>query len=186
MIVAVVFLIRRTWRKSSNLQLPASNFQPSVSNLYLLNWLLIGAVLFIVFITPVAKKYDRYMLPALPLLILVAAWGLGQIPDVIKSSRVLPRPLSVGLGIIVLSIQALIILDGWPYLMLSYNGLLGGAAEAQNHFAVGWGEGMGAAGGWRHQDALALLDRIVRGRLVAAEAELGVWAANAVDDDLEW
>ena len=42
--------------------------------------LLIGAALFIVFITPAAKKYDRYMLPAEALLILIAAWGLGPNP----------------------------------------------------------------------------------------------------------
>ena len=41
--------------------------------------LLAFSLLFIIFITPVAKKYDRYMLPALTLLIPIAAWGYGQI-----------------------------------------------------------------------------------------------------------
>jgi 5-methyltetrahydrofolate--homocysteine methyltransferase len=36
-----------------------------------------------------------------------------------------------------------------------------------------------------HADALALLDRIVRDRLLTARAAVGFWPANSVDDDIE-
>jgi len=97
--------------------------------------LLAFAVLFLVFITPVAKKYDRYMLPAFVMLIPIAAWGLAQIRW---------RAIFA----IVMIAQVLIVLSLWPYLLMHYNALLGGAAEAQHHFAVGWGEGLGAAANW--------------------------------------
>ena len=104
------------------------------------------AILFIVFITPVAKKYDRYMLPAVSMLIIAAAWGLGQIHA--------PKRFLASLGMtktvwaITLIAQLLIVLGSWPYLLMSYNVVLGGAAAAAKHFAVGWGEGLGAAANW--------------------------------------
>lgn len=93
------------------------------------------ALLFLVAITPVAKKYDRYMLPALTMLIPIAAWGYGQI----RSRWVAP---------LVSILAAAISLMYWPYLLMHYNLLLGGPAAAQQHFAVGWGEGLGAAANW--------------------------------------
>ncbi len=100
--------------------------------------LLAFSVLYLVFITPVAKKYDRYMLPAFILLIPIAAWGLMQI----RWRGLLP---------IVLIAQGFIVVSNWPSLLMHYNALLGGAAEAQQHFAVGWGEGLGAAANWINQ-----------------------------------
>jgi 4-amino-4-deoxy-L-arabinose transferase-like glycosyltransferase len=100
--------------------------------------LLAFVVLFVVFITPVAKKYDRYMLPAAAMLILIAAWGWGQI-----RSRAVRTIAVIG--------AAAIVLIHWPYELMHYNILLGGAAAAQNHFAVGWGEGLGAAANWINQ-----------------------------------
>jgi 4-amino-4-deoxy-L-arabinose transferase-like glycosyltransferase len=100
--------------------------------------LLIGAALFIALITPAAKKYDRYMLPAEALLILVAAWGIGQIRS------------GVVRAIVLIGAAALVLLN-WPYLLMHYNALLGGAPEAQKRFAVGWGEGLGAAANWLNQ-----------------------------------
>ena len=83
------------------------------------------------------------MLPAEALLILVAAWGIGQIRS------------GVVRWLAVIGAAALVLLN-WPYLLMHYNVLLGGAPEAQNHFAVGWGEGLGAAANWinRQPDGL--------------------------------
>jgi 4-amino-4-deoxy-L-arabinose transferase-like glycosyltransferase len=92
-------------------------------------------VLYLIFITPASKKYDRYMLPAAAMLIPIAAWGLGQI-----RSRVIQTIAVIG--------AALLVVINWPYLLMHYNLLLGGAGEAQNHFSVGWGEGLGAAANW--------------------------------------
>jgi 4-amino-4-deoxy-L-arabinose transferase-like glycosyltransferase len=113
-------------------------------------WLLAFSILFIVFITPVAKKYDRYMLPALPMLILIAAWGLDQITKhITRHSSLVTRHSLLFIPII----QFIITFTSWPYLLMSYNPLLGGAAEAQKHFAVGWGEGLGAAANWINAQA---------------------------------
>jgi 4-amino-4-deoxy-L-arabinose transferase-like glycosyltransferase len=92
-------------------------------------------VLYLIFITPASKKYDRYMLPAEAMLIPIAAWGLGQI-----RSRAIQTIAVIG--------AAVLVVINWPYLLMHYNLLLGGAGEAQNHFSVGWGEGLGAAANW--------------------------------------
>ena len=109
--------------------------QPHASCLVLLAF----AVLFIVTITPVAKKYDRYMLPALTMLIPIAAWGYAQIRSRWAARWAAP---------IVSIAAAAISLMYWPYLLMHYNFLLGGPEAAQQHFAVGWGEGLGAAANW--------------------------------------
>jgi 4-amino-4-deoxy-L-arabinose transferase-like glycosyltransferase len=107
--------------------------------------LLAFAVLFIVFITPAAKKFDRYMLPAEAMLILIAAWGIGTLA---RRWRFAPALAVIG--------ALAIVLINWPHLLMQYNLLWGGAAEAQQHFAVGWGEGLGAAANWinRQPDGL--------------------------------
>ncbi|MBI5563476.1 MAG: glycosyltransferase family 39 protein, partial [Chloroflexi bacterium] len=105
--------------------------------------LLAFSLLFIGFITPVAKKYDRYMLPALTMLIPIAAWGYGQI-----RSRWAAPLVSIA--------AAAISLTYWPYLLMHYNLLLGGPEAAQQHFAVGWGEGLGAAANWINEQPTGL------------------------------
>lgn len=97
--------------------------------------LLAFSILFMIFITPVAKKYDRYLLPALTMLIPIAAWGYSQI----RSRWAVPL-ISIAAAVIALAY--------WPYLLMHYNLLLGGPGAAQQHFAVGWGEGLGAAANW--------------------------------------
>jgi 4-amino-4-deoxy-L-arabinose transferase-like glycosyltransferase len=116
---------------------------PSPSTLVQIMLLLAFTVLFIVMLTPAAKKYDRYMLPAEAMLILIAAWGIGQI-----RSRWVQMIAVIG-AVVLVAIN-------WPYLLMHYNALLGGAMEAQKHFAVGWGEGLGAAANWinAQQDGL--------------------------------
>jgi hypothetical protein len=75
------------------------------------------------------------MLPAEAMLIPIAAWGLGQI-----RSRLIQTIAVIG--------AAVLVVINWPYLLMHYNLLLGGVEEAQNHFSVGWGEGLGAAANW--------------------------------------
>ncbi|HZY43263.1 MAG TPA: glycosyltransferase family 39 protein [Anaerolineae bacterium] len=140
LIIAIVFIVREIRRRRSNFQLPASN-------LYSIVIFLVYAILFIVFITPVAKKYDRYMLPVFPMLIFVAAWGIGQLSQItLKTFRFgsvfkYLLPMAVAAQVIMVAIN-------WPYLLMHYDPLLGGSVEAQKHFAVGWGEGLGAAANW--------------------------------------
>ncbi|CAG0936604.1 hypothetical protein TFLX_05485 [Thermoflexales bacterium] len=125
LLAALIFIVVAVWKRSD-------------ARLFGVIVLLLGAALFIAFITPAAKKYDRYMLPAEAWLILVAAWGFGQIRSGVVRSLAL-------MG------AAALVLINWPYLLMHYNWLLGGAPQAQQRFAVGWGEGLGAAANWINQ-----------------------------------
>jgi 4-amino-4-deoxy-L-arabinose transferase-like glycosyltransferase len=122
--------------------------------------LIIFSLAFIVFLSPAAKKFDRYLLPIIPPLILVAAWGIGQFanPRLLsfwvsdasplagashptnKLTYVLPSAAVV--------LQALYVLSVAPYPLMAYNPMLGGAAGARDRIAVGWGEGYAAAAAW--------------------------------------
>ncbi len=134
--------------------------------------LLIGAALFIALITPVAKKYDRYMLPAEALLILVAAWGIGQI-----RSRAVRSLALIG--------TAALALINWPYLLMHYDLLLGGAPEAQKRFAVGWGEGLGAAANWINQQPDGLKATVATSAIPSFAPLFSGQARNTYDSDLE-
>jgi hypothetical protein len=105
-------------------------------------WVLaLWAVLFLALITPAAKKFDRYTLPAIPPLILVAAvaWD-AAVPD--KGRLKLAMPLSLML------LQTVLLILALPYPLAAFSPLLGGAAVAQKVMAVDWGEGIGAAARW--------------------------------------
>jgi 4-amino-4-deoxy-L-arabinose transferase-like glycosyltransferase len=134
--------------------------------------LLIGAALLIGFITPIAKKYDRYMLPAEALLILIAAWGIGQIRS------------SVVRAIAVIGAAALVLLN-WPYLLMHYNALLGGAPEAQQRFAVGWGEGLGAAAHWINQQPDGLQATVATSAIPSFAPIFSGKSRNTLERDLE-
>jgi 4-amino-4-deoxy-L-arabinose transferase-like glycosyltransferase len=100
--------------------------------------LVLFALAFVVFITPAAKKFDRYLLPAIPPLAVVAAWAIGQFAGRYKNWL---TPATVLL-------QAILTLSVAPYPLMAYNPLLGSASGARDRIAVGWGEGFGAAAQW--------------------------------------
>ncbi len=104
----------------------------TLQNLILLLW----AVGFLAAITLAVKKFDRYMLPAIPVLTLLAAWGWAQL----KRWRWL-LPGLVGL-------QWVYLLAFVPYPLAAFNPLVGGPWVAQRVITVGWGEAIGAAGRW--------------------------------------
>ena len=152
----------------------AEQGDPAPCNLQLVPclWLLVFAVLFIIFITPVAKKYDRYMLPAEAMLILAAAWGIGQIR-------------SVAVRTLVAGGAAAMVMVYWPYLLMHYNPLLGGVAEAEKHFAVGWGEGLGAAANWINQQPDGLQSAAATTAVPSFAPIFSGLSRNTYDRDLE-
>jgi hypothetical protein len=103
--------------------------------------LLLWALLFLALITPAEKKFDRYALPAIPPLILLAAvaWE-AVVRD--RGRLKLAMPLSLVL------LQAVLLLLALPYPLAAFNRLLGGADVAEKVMAVDWGEGIGAAARW--------------------------------------
>ncbi|MCI0394674.1 MAG: glycosyltransferase family 39 protein [Chloroflexi bacterium] len=110
--------------------------------------LLLFSLGFIVLINLPAKRYDRYALPAVLPLVLVAGWGVAQLGRgrwlAVRRWPTIARWPALAL----LLLQVLYWLVALPYPLLAYNWLLGGPAAAQTALPVGWGEAAGAAARW--------------------------------------
>jgi 4-amino-4-deoxy-L-arabinose transferase-like glycosyltransferase len=121
-VLALVFTVR---------QLPAETQQ--------VVWaLLVHVVLFTVFMALQDKKLDRYILPAVPTLTIIAAIGLGLAFHQLTSRDGLLRWGVVGL----LGLQLALL---FPYELAYYNLLVGGNRVAERTLMLGWGEGHGPA-----------------------------------------
>jgi 4-amino-4-deoxy-L-arabinose transferase-like glycosyltransferase len=101
--------------------------------------LLLWSVTFIIAITPAAKKFDRYILPIVPALLLLAGyvwaiWGQCR-PRVAR--WVLPAIIAIQVGF-------WMVFAGYP--LAAYNPLVGGPRTAKAVLPIGWGEAIGAAG----------------------------------------
>lgn len=116
--------------------------------------LLVYAGAFMVFISPGEKKQDRYLLPSLVMLNIVAAVGVSGVVDQIHSIIVTwrsrshrstsPRCENMLFGSLILVAvagQGLTCLPHSPYYSTYYNPLLGGNQAAARYLLVGWGEG---------------------------------------------
>lgn len=114
------------------------------------------ALLFTVFMSLGAKKFDRYLLPVFAPLDLLAGLGWTAVisplfkPSSSKQARG-PRPV-IWLSIIgiaglvgLVAIQALSAAQTFPYYFTYYNPLAGGAARAPQVMMIGWGEGLDQA-----------------------------------------
>ena len=102
------------------------------------------ACLFTILITLGAKKFDRYMLPIILALDIVAAWclvGLGKL----VSQRFRVWSLEFGVWSLLFLFQIGHIMSYHPYYLAYYNPLLGGTRRAVTILPVGWGEGMDLA-----------------------------------------
>ncbi|MBX3056839.1 MAG: glycosyltransferase family 39 protein [Anaerolineae bacterium] len=130
-LILAIFLIARTvWRRSER--------DPWLS---LPTWIFIlWPVLFVTAVTQAAQKYDRYALPAVPALIIVAVLGWTHLP-------VLQKRLSA-VALVLASIQAIWLLWVMPYPLTAANPLLGGTAVARQVMEQDWGEGTSAAARW--------------------------------------
>jgi hypothetical protein len=112
-------------------------------------------VLFTLFMSLGAKKFDRYLLPVYPALDLLAGVGWAAVLNglrtclfVQKENGVIPFFLSRGtalLSIVLLGMQMLPVLQTYPYYFSYYNPLLGGSRKAPEVMQIGWGEGIDQA-----------------------------------------
>lgn len=126
-------------------------------------WTVAGLVLFAVLYGIVmsagAKKFDRYILPAIVALDIVAAAGwVGAIRAVLHR-RLRPaapaqgdgpphlRPLFAG-AITIALLHGALNLPHFPYYGTYFNPLLGGGRTAPRVLLIGWGEGLDQAGRW--------------------------------------
>lgn len=105
-------------------------------------WLLTGAFAFGVVMSAGAKKFDRYLLPAFPLLALVSALGWWALATAARTWRLRAAWLLVATAV---AGQGAGVLATFPYYLSYYNPLLGGARRAPQVMLIGWGEGLDAA-----------------------------------------
>ena len=117
-------------------------------------WFFVYAVGFLVLMTLAAKKADRYALPALVMLPVIAGWGMGITLDVLSSrlkgsfNKIPPASLST-LVVFLLLAQVLL----WsPYAIAYNNPYLPNVRPVSQQ---GWGEGLDAAAGWLNEHPLA-------------------------------
>ncbi len=109
---------------------------PRSSVLGPLVWLLVWAGLFVALMTLGAKKFDRYMLPAIWTLDLLAGASLW-----VLAAR-LRRPIGLTLLGALLAVQVGLLWRAYPYPIAFYNPVLGGVATARETILIGWGEGL--------------------------------------------
>lgn len=112
--------------------------------------LLAYSVLYSVFMSLGAKKFDRYLLPVYPALQILAAVGLSWLAEAAwaqigkENLRDYSFP-HLPICLIALIIQVALVLPHHPYYLTYYNSLLGGLRQAQETLLVGWGEGVDQA-----------------------------------------
>ncbi|MFN0073280.1 MAG: ArnT family glycosyltransferase [Chloroflexota bacterium] len=99
---------------------------------------LAGFVVFFMLLMNIgAKKFDRYLLPALMVISLLGGAGLWWFADRLQSIWIRAIVLTVPLAL-----QASLLVQAQPYPLAAYNPLVGGAEAARRVLMVGWGEGL--------------------------------------------
>jgi hypothetical protein len=116
-------------------------------------WLLLYAVGFLILITLIAKKADRYAVPALVMLPVIAGWVLGSVHTIITNKQwVAARRVwywAAG-GVVAVALVGQSIL--WAPYTIAYDNPLW---DVRLLTQQGWGEGLDAAGGWLSVHPLA-------------------------------
>lgn len=116
-------------------------------------WLTLFALLFALFMSLGAKKFDRYLLPVYAPLDIVAALGWLNVLEWIgrrkgKGSLRQVRGLRLAVPAAALALIAVQFLGSTatrPYYLSYYNPLMGGARKAPQVMMIGWGEGLDQA-----------------------------------------
>lgn len=114
-----------------------ANWRQRPSRLLLLGW----PVFFILVLSLATKKYDRYLLPALPPLFLLGTLGWHLL---LQKRPSWTRPVTIGGTLLALVYVAAAV----PYLLNVYNPLVGGRLTARYVMPLGWGESVSAAAQW--------------------------------------
>jgi len=104
------------------------------------------------------KKFDRYMLPAILMLDLLAGVGLWILFRQVRQLHV-----RRGIMVLTLALQGALLCASYPYPIAFYNPLLGGVAGAQRVLMVGWGEGLEQVASYLNRQPNA--DRLVASTL---------------------
>jgi hypothetical protein len=106
-------------------------------------WLLVFVLGFGLMMTLGPKKFDRYLLPVVPELVVLASLGWWLVLAKLR------QPAGrVGLGIGIAALIAFPLVASYPYPLSYYNPLLGGGPAAQRSVMIGNGEGLDQAARW--------------------------------------
>jgi hypothetical protein len=129
--------------------------------------LLLFALIFTLGVNLGAKKFDRYLLPALLCLDVLAALGLVGLVRVFIRLVTQDAPMSdlsrISLKAATLAVSFVLLLSGHgllalqhrPYFLTYYNPFFGGASSAERMIMIGWGEGLDEAADWLNGQANA-------------------------------
>ncbi len=101
--------------------------------------------LFVALLALATKKFDRYMLPPIVALDILAALGLARL---IEGNKQQATALLVATALLA---QAALVLSHHPYYLAYYNPLVGGARVAPQVMPLGWGEGLDLAADYLNQ-----------------------------------
>jgi hypothetical protein len=121
-------------------------------------------LLFMLFMTFGAKKFDRYLLPVFPPLDLLAAVGWVAAAQGLAAKR--PVAARALFPVVLLGLTAGQIVSAastFPYYLHYYNPLLGGTAGAQRGMMVGWGEGLDQAAAYLNSEPAAAEEQVLTG-----------------------
>lgn len=127
--------------------------------------LLLYLVIFTLFMGAGSKKFDRYLLPAFPVVDILAgiaiagaarsiATGTEAKTDADSGTAITRQPLPTVAWIVVTAVllmQGLASLPQQPYYLSAYNALVGGPWLAMRIILVGWGEGLEQAAAYLNQ-----------------------------------
>ncbi len=151
--------------------------------------LLVYSLLFVLIMTPGAKKYDRYLMPIFPALDLVAGAGWLWVSEWAVRRWLQSKQIQLALGmgwVILLVLQGLTTLPHLPYYYTYYNPLLGGPRQAANYIRVGFAEGLDQVAAYLEQKPNAAelklasansskLDGLFSGQTIALDNLDGKW-----------
>lgn len=108
--------------------------------------LLLFSLLFLALLLPSAQKFDRYLLPIVaPLALIAAAGWIGAAAWLADHFRWRRAPAFAVTAIALTLVQGATLLSVMPYPLAFYSPLLGGASRAPEVLTVGIGEGLDAA-----------------------------------------
>lgn len=106
-------------------------------------WLFVFIGGFSLMMTFGPKKFDRYLLPIFPLLIVLASIGWSALFTRLHSPAV-----QAGLGMVLVALLVWPLASTYPYPLSFYSPLFGGGAAAQRSVMIGNGEGLDQAAHW--------------------------------------
>lgn len=116
--------------------------------------LLAWAAVFVLAMGMGAKKFERYMLPAIPALDVVAAIGLVALAAATRSRWPAAARRRSGASMATIALAAALVAQSaavvahHPYYLAWYNPLLGGGPAAARVLPIGWGEGSDLVVDW--------------------------------------